>query len=84
MRMYAEMVTKLRLLRLQADMTLREFAKELGLSETLLVRVERGHSYVPPAWRAKLAGALGRRPEELWDPVTGWPKLVRRGGKIHG
>ncbi len=71
------MVTKLRLARVKTDLTLRQFSRQHGFSEIVLCRIERGQSYVPPAWREKLAEALDREPDQLWDPVTGWPRLTK-------
>lgn len=70
------MVTVLRLRRVKTGKTLRQVARELGISEIGLCRIERGQAYVPPKWRRPLAEVLGVEPEEILDPKTGWPKFV--------
>ncbi|HHY39480.1 MAG TPA: helix-turn-helix transcriptional regulator [Clostridia bacterium] len=70
------MVTALRLRRVRTGKTLRQFAREIGINEGTLIRIERGQCYVPKKWREPLAQALGVDPEEVLDPQTGWPRLV--------
>lgn len=70
------MLTNLRLLRLKAGLTVRAAAKELGVHETWLSRIEKGRAVVPESWREKLAAYYKVPPEELYDPATGWPVLV--------
>lgn len=70
------MVTNLRLLRVKTGRTLRQVARELQIPEVGLSRVEKARAYIPPAWRERLAQALGVRVEDICDPATGWPKLA--------
>ena len=53
------MVTALRIARIKTGLSLRAFARNLGIPETTLCKIERGTHYVPPAWRSKLAEAVG-------------------------
>jgi|GEM_PF-1380347 len=71
-----KMVTALRLYRVKTGKTLRQVARELGIPEVGLCRVERGQGYIPPAWRQKLASFFGVPVSEICDPTTGWPVLV--------
>jgi DNA-binding XRE family transcriptional regulator len=59
------MVTALRIARIKTGLNLRAFAKNLGIPETTLCKIERGTHYVPPAWRPKLAEAVGLTVEEI-------------------
>lgn len=70
------MVTALRLYRVKTGKTLRQVARELGIPEVGLCRCERGQAYIPPAWRERLAKALGVQVEDICDSETGWPVLV--------
>ncbi len=70
------MVTALRVYRVKTGKTLRQVARELGIPEVGLCRVERGQAYIPPAWRAKLADFYAVDISEICDPETGWPVLV--------
>ncbi len=70
------MVTNLRLLRVKTGKTLRQVAQELQIPEVGLCRVERGHAYIPPAWREKLTSYFNVKISEICDPETGWPVLV--------
>lgn len=70
------MGTALRLYRVKTGKTLRQVARELGIPEAGLCRVERGQAYVPPPWQQKLADFFGVPVSEICDPTTGWPLLV--------
>lgn len=59
------MVTALRIARIKTGLSLRAFAKNVGIPETTLCKIERGTHYVPPGWRPKLAEAVGLRVEEI-------------------
>lgn len=69
------MITKARLERLKMGLTMREFARQVGIHEDQLGRVERGQAYIPPAWRNKLAKALDVSEDALCS-ADGWPKKV--------
>lgn len=69
-------VTALRVYRVKTGKTLRQTARELGISEMSLCRIERGQAYVPPGWRQKLADFFGVPVSEICDPATGWPTLI--------
>lgn len=69
------MVTRLRLLRVRRDLKLCEVARRVGLNQTVLSRIERGQMWVPPKWRAVLAGFYGVSAEEICDE-RGWPVVV--------
>lgn len=68
-------VTALRIARVRTGLNLRAFAREQGLPEARLCKVERGIEYVPPAWRPLLAKALGVTEQDLVDE-RGFPKLA--------
>lgn len=70
------MVTNMRILRVKRGLTIRKLAKELGIHECYLTRIERGQAYVPPALREKLVNFFGVDVSEICDPETGWPVLV--------
>ncbi len=70
------MVTVLRVYRVKTGKTLRQVARELGIPEVGLCRVERGQAYIPPAWREKLADFLAVPVSEICEEATGWPVLV--------
>lgn len=72
------MVTALRLHRVKTGKTLRQMARELGIPEVGLCRVERGQAYIPPAWRQKLADFFGVPVSEICDEETGWPVLINQ------
>jgi transcriptional regulator with XRE-family HTH domain len=57
---------KLRLARIQAEMTLRETEEETGLSKDTISRIERGIRSPQPLTVAKLAKAYGRSAEEFF------------------
>jgi DNA-binding XRE family transcriptional regulator len=59
------MITALRIARIRTGMSLRDFARKVGIPETTLCKIEKGTHYVPPAWRPKLAEALGIRVGEM-------------------
>jgi transcriptional regulator with XRE-family HTH domain len=69
------------MLRVEMGQSLRAFAKAYGFSEDMLIRIERGHAYVPEPWRDRLAAALGVSVDEILDSATGLPKFreARRG-----
>lgn len=67
-------VTRLRVARVRTGLNLRQFARDYGLSEARLCKVERGIEYIPPAWREVLAKALGVSVQDLIDE-RGFPKL---------
>jgi ribosome-binding protein aMBF1 (putative translation factor) len=71
------MVTVIRLARVKAGLSLRDFARKHKFPESAFCRVERGQAYVPPNWRKRLAKALGLSIEEICDLTTGWPKIIR-------
>ena len=66
------MVTKLRLARVQTGMNIRDFARWLNLSESLLSKMETGKHYVSQKWRNILAEALDLKVEDICDE-QGWP-----------
>jgi|ERR1041385_7660892 hypothetical protein len=66
------MVTKLRLARVQTGMNIRDFARWLNLSESLLSKMETGKHYVPEKWRNILADALELNVQDICDE-KGWP-----------
>ena len=66
------MVTKLRLARVKSGINVRDFARRLNLSESLLSKMETGKHYVPKKWRNILAEALDLRVEDICDE-KGWP-----------
>lgn len=70
------MVTNMRVLRVKRGLTIRKLAKELGIHECWLNRMERGQNYIPPHLRQKLADFFGVPISEICDEVTGWPVLV--------
>jgi transcriptional regulator with XRE-family HTH domain len=63
-------VERLKTLRTEHVLTLRELADEAGLSKDTIWRLENGHSEAHPSTIRKLAKAFGVHPKEL----------VRRGG----
>jgi len=67
----------LRICRLKKGKTLRQVARELGVSEVGLCRIEKGQAYIPPAWRKKLINYYDVSPIEIFDPETGWPVLIK-------
>jgi len=69
------MLTVLRLERLKKGKQLREVAREIGIPEVSLSRIENGQGYVPPAYRERLATYYGLPPGELWNEY-GWPLIV--------
>lgn len=71
------MVTRLKVLRAKTGLTLRQTAKEIGIHETFLCRIERGQSYLPPNLRERLAAFYGVKVETICNPQTGWPVLVK-------
>ena len=66
------MVTKLRLARVKNGINVRDFARRLNLSESLLSKMETGKHYVPKKWRNILAEALDLSVENICDE-KGWP-----------
>lgn len=56
---------KLRALRSEHVLTLRELAIEAGVSKDTIWRLENGHSGAYPSTIRKLARALGVQPKEL-------------------
>lgn len=69
------MLSVLKLERLKKGKRRREVARELGIPEVALCRVENGQAYVPPGWRSRLADYYGVSPSELWNEY-GWPLIV--------
>ncbi len=69
------MLTVLKFERLKRGKQLREVAREIGMPEVSLCRVENGQGYVPPAYRERLAEFYGLAPDELWNEY-GWPLIV--------
>ncbi len=58
-------VERLKTLRTQHVLTLRELAEEAGVSKDTIWRLENGHSEAHPSTIRKLANALGVQPKEL-------------------
>ena len=58
-------VEKLKALRSEQVLTLRELAEEAGVSKDTIWRLENGHSGAYPSTIRKLAKALGVRPRDL-------------------
>ena len=58
-------VERLRTLRSEHVLTLRELAEEAGVSKDTIWRLENGHSDAHPSTIRKLAKALGVQPKEL-------------------
>ncbi len=58
-------VEKLRALRSEHVLTLRELAIEAGVSKDTIWRLENGHSGAYPSTIRKLARALGVQPRDL-------------------
>lgn len=58
-------VERLKTLRSEHVLTLRELADEAGVSKDTIWRLENGHSEAHPSTIRKLAKALGVQPKEL-------------------
>ena len=58
-------VERLRALRNEHVLTLRELADEAGVSKDTIWRLENGHSEAHPSTIRKLAEAFGVQPKEL-------------------
>jgi transcriptional regulator with XRE-family HTH domain len=58
-------VERLRTLRSEHVLTLRELAQEAGVSKDTIWRLENGYSEAHPSTIRKLARALGVQPREL-------------------
>ena len=58
-------VERLRSLRTEHVLTLRELAEEAGVSKDTIWRLENGHSEAHPSTIRKLARAFGVQPKEL-------------------
>jgi transcriptional regulator with XRE-family HTH domain len=58
-------VGRLKALRREHVLTLRELAEEAGVSKDTIWRLENGHSEAHPSTIRKLARALGVQPKEL-------------------
>jgi DNA-binding XRE family transcriptional regulator len=58
-------VEKLKTLRVEHVLTLRELAEEAGVSKDTIWRLENGHSEAHPSTIRKLARAFGVQPKEL-------------------
>lgn len=58
-------VERLRTLRIEHVLTLRELAEEAGVSKDTIWRLENAHSEAHPSTIRKLARALGVQPKEL-------------------
>ena len=58
-------VGRLKALRSEHVLTLRELAEEAGVSKDTIWRLENGHSEAHPSTIRKLARALGVQPKEL-------------------
>jgi transcriptional regulator with XRE-family HTH domain len=58
-------VERLRILRVEHVLTLRELAEEAGVSKDTIWRLENGHSEAHPSTIRKLAKALNVQPKEL-------------------
>src|SRR5690348_12427098 len=59
-----------RALRLEAGMTVREFAKRASLSQRFVNQLESGDGNISIAGLARVAAALGRTPHELIPPLA--------------
>lgn len=69
------MLTVLKFERLKRGKQLREVARQIGMPEVSLCRVESGQGYVPPAYRERLAEFYELPPDQLWNEY-GWPLIV--------
>ena len=58
-------VERLKALRSEHVLTLRELAEEAGVSKDTIWRLENGHSEAHPSTIRKLANAFGVQPKEL-------------------
>jgi transcriptional regulator with XRE-family HTH domain len=58
-------VERLRTLRVEHVLTLRELAEAAGVSKDTIWRLENGHSEAHPSTIRKLARTLGVQPKEL-------------------
>ena len=58
-------VERLKALRSEHVLTLRELAQEAGVSKDTIWRLENGHSEAHPSTIRKLAKAFGVQPKEL-------------------
>jgi len=58
-------VERLRTLRVENVLTLRELAEAAGVSKDTIWRLENGHSEAHPSTIRKLAKTLGVQPKEL-------------------
>ncbi len=58
-------VERLKTLRVEHVLTLRELAEVAGVSKDTIWRLENGHSEAHPSTLRKLARALGVQPKEL-------------------
>ena len=58
-------VERLRALRIEHVLTLRELAQAAGVSKDTIWRLENGHSEAHPSTIRKLAKTLGVQPKEL-------------------
>jgi transcriptional regulator with XRE-family HTH domain len=58
-------VERLRALRIEHVLTLRELAQAAGVSKDTIWRLENGHSEAHPSTIRKLARAFGVQPKEL-------------------
>ncbi len=58
-------VERLKTLRMEHVLTLRELANEAGVSKDTIWRLENGHSEAHPSTIRKLAKAFGVQPKEL-------------------
>ncbi len=58
-------VERLKTLRVEHVLTLRELAEVAGVSKDTIWRLENGHSEAHPSTIRKLARALGVQPKEL-------------------
>ena len=58
-------VERLKVLRSEHVLTLRELAEKAGVSKDTIWRLENGHSEAHPSTIRKLARALGVQPKEL-------------------
>lgn len=68
--MLAAVGRRTRALRLEAGMTVREFAKRASLSQRFVNQLESGDGNISIAGLARVAAALGRTPHDLIPPLA--------------
>jgi len=71
------LVTRLKVLRVQKGLKVKEVAQALGIHPNLLSRIECGQSWIPPKYREKLADFYNTSVAEICNEV-GWPTLYNK------